>query len=51
VLSNIVRKQYPLEVWNVPFRALCKKPHHQARATMAMVKDPDGNIVEFVERG
>src|SRR5262245_23136073 len=26
VLSNIVRKQYPPEVWNIPFRAICKKP-------------------------
>ena len=31
VLSHIVRKQYRLDVWNVPFRALGKQPHPQAR--------------------
>jgi transposase-like protein len=29
MLSHIVRRQYTLEVWNIPFRALCKKPHYR----------------------
>ena len=39
MLSNIVRKQYPLEVWNVPFRALCKKPPYKlARIVYALLQ-------------
>jgi hypothetical protein len=29
MMSNLVRRQYTLEVWNIPFRALCKKPLHE----------------------
>jgi hypothetical protein len=33
MLSHPVRRQYTLEVWNVPFRALCEKPQTGTQPT------------------